>query len=242
MASTQSPTCTPAGSPSVTVGRSLASIFSTATSVAGSLPSTLAANSRRSVSFTVTCLASRTTWALVSTRPSALTMKPEPWPRTGISRWPGRPPLGPWKRLKNSKNGSLGSMPCGPRRCAAGASSASLMASFMPLTLMLTTAAPLRAVIWEKSGAPTAVGVAPIGVIMDAPGNAVAVGAAARACVADTKVAPAPPSTPAATSARTKWVGVIERVVMRTPGREQWLNTDSMSGRGLRQFLIGWLS
>ena len=46
-------------------------------SVTGSLPSTCAAYSRRSLSLTVTCLASRTTWALVSTRPSGLMTKPE---------------------------------------------------------------------------------------------------------------------------------------------------------------------
>ena len=41
-------------------------------------PSTLALNSRRSVSLTVTSLASRTTCALVRMMPSALMMKPEP--------------------------------------------------------------------------------------------------------------------------------------------------------------------
>ena len=53
-------------------------------SVAASMPSTLAVNSRRSLSLTVTSLASRTTCALVRIRPSALMMKPEPWPRNGI--------------------------------------------------------------------------------------------------------------------------------------------------------------
>ena len=56
---------------------------STAMSVAGSAPSTLAENSRRSLSLTVTSLASRTTCALVRISPSLLMMKPEPWPRNG---------------------------------------------------------------------------------------------------------------------------------------------------------------
>ena len=65
-----------------TVGRSLASIRSTATSVSLSEPSTLARNSRLSVSLTVTSLALATTCALVRMRPSLLTMNPEPMPRT----------------------------------------------------------------------------------------------------------------------------------------------------------------
>jgi hypothetical protein len=78
---------------------------STAMSVVGSLPRTLALYSRRSLSLTVTSFASRTTCALVSTRPSALMMKPEPMPLKGICGlcrprcWkPGMP-------RKNLKNG-----------------------------------------------------------------------------------------------------------------------------------------
>ncbi|MDT4853307.1 hypothetical protein FQZ97_875680 [compost metagenome] len=125
MASTHSPTCNWLTSPTLTTGRFLASIFITATSVCGSEPSTLALNSRRSVSFTVTSLASCTTCALVRMMPSLLTMKPEPSPRIGTSRegiWP-RPP-GNWP--KNWANGSP-----------------SLADTLrVPLTLMFTTAGP----------------------------------------------------------------------------------------------------
>ena len=78
MASTHSPTRKSCALPNLTTGSPLASIFSTATSVFGSLPSTLARNSRRSVSLTITSCASRTTWALVRITPSSLTMKPDP--------------------------------------------------------------------------------------------------------------------------------------------------------------------
>ena len=99
IASTQSPTFRSLALPSGTVGRPCASILSTATSVAGSEPSTFARNSRRSVSFTVTSFASRTTCAFVRMTPSGSTMKPEPRPRTGCSR---RPAFGPMNRRKNS--------------------------------------------------------------------------------------------------------------------------------------------
>ena len=92
MASTGSPTPSCLGSPRRTVGRFLASMRSTATSVTGSLPSTLAEYSLRSLSLTVTSLASRTTCALVRISPSALMMKPEPWPRKGCD---GASPRGP---------------------------------------------------------------------------------------------------------------------------------------------------
>ena len=85
IATTHSPTSSEDGSPIVTTGRSVASIFSTATSLFSSAPSTRAANSRRSVSFTVTRSAPSTTWALVRITPSALTMNPEPSPRTAGS-------------------------------------------------------------------------------------------------------------------------------------------------------------
>ncbi len=135
-------------------------------SVLGSEPSTLARNSRRSVSFTVTVLAPLTTWALVSMTPSGLTMKPEPSPRIGTSRCGMRPPPMPGmpKRRKNSKNGSSGSMPCPPRGCwcwAEGVSSSSSSSPplyevlVVPVTLMFTTAGPLSAVICAKSGADT---------------------------------------------------------------------------------------
>ena len=81
-------------------------------SVAVSMPSTLALNSRRSLSLTVTSFASRTTCALVRIRPSELMMKPEPMPLNGVDGlwrpcWPR-----PGTPLKNLKNGSS-SMPGG---------------------------------------------------------------------------------------------------------------------------------
>jgi len=89
MASTHSPTCSERELPSATTGRFFASIFKTATSVFGSEPSTLARNSRRSASLTMTSLAPRTTCAFVRMTPSGLTMKPDPAPKTGASRpWP----------------------------------------------------------------------------------------------------------------------------------------------------------
>ena len=83
IATTHSPTLMRLGSPAFTVGKFLASIFNTAMSVVLSLPSTLALNSRLSVSRTVTSSASATTCALVRMIPSGLTMKPDPKPRIG---------------------------------------------------------------------------------------------------------------------------------------------------------------
>ena len=65
MASTHSPICSSLSSPMLTTGRFLASILMTATSERASVPITLAGNSRRSVSFTVTSSACDTTCALV---------------------------------------------------------------------------------------------------------------------------------------------------------------------------------
>ena len=117
-------------------------------SVFGSMPSTLALNSRRSVSLTVTVLAPLTTCALVMIKPSALMMKPDPRPRTGTV---SVPPLGPcWsmpggmpkRRMKSRRPGSMAAPPL------------SLTFS-VPLTLMLTTAGPSRAAMVAKSGAVT---------------------------------------------------------------------------------------
>ena len=83
MASTHSPTLICAGSPSFTTGRPLASIFTTAMSVALSAPTTLPLNSRRSMRRTRTSSAPSTTCALVRMVPSASTMKPEPMPWRG---------------------------------------------------------------------------------------------------------------------------------------------------------------
>ena len=85
------------GLPITTVGRLVASILSTATSVCRSTPTTPALNSRLSVN-DGNFLRAVYDWALVRMRPSALTMKPEPCPCIGT-----RPRgMGPWKRLKNS--------------------------------------------------------------------------------------------------------------------------------------------
>jgi hypothetical protein len=67
MARTRSPTSALALSAKVTAGRSLASIFTTARSVCGSRPTTLALNSRPSVRATVTTSAPSITWLLVTT-------------------------------------------------------------------------------------------------------------------------------------------------------------------------------
>ena len=149
MASTHSPAFSAWLLPSGTVGRPLASIFSTATSVLASWPSTLARNSRRSVSLTVTSSAPRTTWALVRITPSGLTMKPEPCPRVGSSC--AGPPRWPWPNMPGGKpNWRRNSCICasGPPRWAAGALSASSSSSpcsdtlRVPVVLMLTTAGP----------------------------------------------------------------------------------------------------
>ena len=90
---------------------------STAMSVAVSTPSTLAVNSRRSLSLTVTSFASRTTCALVRIRPSELMMKPEPMPLNGIAVFCAAALAGmPGMPRKNRKNGSS-SMP-GGRPCS----------------------------------------------------------------------------------------------------------------------------
>ena len=193
MASTQSPARSAWLLPIGTVGRLCASIFSTAMSVFGSMPSTLALNSRRSVSLTVTVLAPLTTCALVMIKPSALMMKPDPRPRTGTV---SVPPLGPcWsmpggmpkRRMKSRRPGSMAAPPL------------SLTFS-VPLTLMLTTAGPSRAAMVAKSGAVTT----PIG-----PGAA-AVATTAGCCANTgvekprTAVTPAPPTTPAANTARAR--------------------------------------
>ncbi len=65
MASTHCPGLMREGSPSFTIGRLLALILITATSVRSSAPMTLAGNSRRSVRRTVTSSALATTCVLV---------------------------------------------------------------------------------------------------------------------------------------------------------------------------------
>src|SRR5690349_16713402 len=77
-ASTHSPTRESSLSPNGAGVRLGASILSTARSVPGSVPTTLAGNSRRSSSRTVTWSEPSTTWSLVRMYPSFETMKPEP--------------------------------------------------------------------------------------------------------------------------------------------------------------------
>ena len=203
MASTHSPTLRSLVLPRMTVGRFLASILSTATSVLGSAPSTLAKNSRRSVSFTITSRASRTTCALVRMMPSALTMKPEPCPRVGVSRGVPWPCPGPcWKRRKNSKNGSL---PNGSSRWPRPALGWLFDVLLLPVTLMFTTAGPYCAVICEKSGSA-------IGTLTGLPATRVLPGAVAVAkgvsacagCMFCSTETLAPPIAPAATRAMTR--------------------------------------
>jgi hypothetical protein len=81
IASTQSPTSSWSELPSSTTARSFFdSMRSTARSVFGSRPTTVAGSSRPSLSATVISFAFSTTWLLVSTRPSFRMMKPDPVP------------------------------------------------------------------------------------------------------------------------------------------------------------------
>ena len=66
--------------------------FTTATSVAGSLPTTRASNRRSSPSCTHTSSAPATTWLLVRMMPALFTMKPEPSP-SWVSRRVGASPI-----------------------------------------------------------------------------------------------------------------------------------------------------
>ncbi len=145
IASTHSPTRKVLLLPSTTTGRLLALILSTAISVFGSCPSTLARNSRRSVSFTVTVLALCTTCAFVRMMPSGLMMKPEPSARIGTSCDPPWPcPCPCWNWRKNWKNGSLPKGSSFPGWPAIGMS---LDTWVLPVTVMFTTAGPYRCVI-----------------------------------------------------------------------------------------------
>ena len=111
-------------------------------SVLVSTPITLAVNSRRSVSLTVTSVAPFTTCALVRITPSALMMKPEPSPRTGAGRpWKG------WPR-KNGPKGPFGpkglALPGGPLSPLSSSSSSPCSTAGVALvtTAMFTTAGP----------------------------------------------------------------------------------------------------
>ena len=139
IATTHSPTFSFAGSPKRTVGRLAASILISATSVRLSVPITLALNSRLSISLTVTSSAPSITWALVSMKPSAEMMNPEPNDCGWNSRCPG---LGE-KRRKNSKKGSFSSI-CG--NCWESVLRAACV------MLILTTAPPCFSTRSVKSG------------------------------------------------------------------------------------------
>src|SRR5262249_53042174 len=109
IATTQSPTLRPSESPSLAVGRLVpASIFSTARSVFGSRPITLALNSRPSFDVTVISFAFSTTWLLVRTTPSLRITKPEPEPC-----WVNPPPRGGLGRRKPPKGPSSSPNPSG---------------------------------------------------------------------------------------------------------------------------------
>ncbi len=196
MASTHSPVRRSLALPSLTTGRSLALIFSTAMSVLGSAPSTFARNSRRSVSLTVTSVASFTTCALVMMMPSGLTMKPEPMPCIGTSCGTMRPWFC-WKCRKNSNGSPL------------NASGPICIAVFsVPVTLMLTTAGPYSSVMCGKSGI---VAVEAAG----APAAAGAVMGTGAACARTSNAStPAPPIAPAASSASTSGVDLRVACVM----------------------------
>ncbi len=84
-ASTRSPTSNFSYSAHFSDGKSLASILTTAKSVFGSVPTTFAENSRRSLRVTVIWVAPSTTWLLVTMNPLESKMTPEP------ALWSGRP-------------------------------------------------------------------------------------------------------------------------------------------------------
>ncbi len=115
IAITHSPTRSLLTSPIFTIGRLVASTLTTATSLRVSAPITRALNSRLSFRRTVISSAFSTTCALVTMKPSAETMKPEPRPKgrngargpgccgcCGWLRGPLPRPSGGMKRRKNS--------------------------------------------------------------------------------------------------------------------------------------------
>jgi len=146
IASTHSPTRTLEASPSFTVGRSFASIFTTAMSVVWSRPATLPLNSRRSASLTRTSSAPSTTCALVRITPFGSTMKPEPMPSRGTGGWPPSMP----KRRRKSLSGLLSSWSSSPwsfpRPPKAGGLGADMVAR------MFTTAPLFASAMAAKSG------------------------------------------------------------------------------------------
>ncbi len=140
IAATHSPTFSFDGSPSLTVGSPVASIFTTATSVRVSAPITFALNSRLSVILTVSSEASATTCAFVRMYPSGVMMNPEPCPWRGIGCASG---IGIWNRRKNSYIGSPG---------LNGISRVAPAPAARCVTLILTTAGPWLSTRPVKSG------------------------------------------------------------------------------------------
>src|SRR5262245_22308053 len=102
IASTRSPIRLFVESANSIAGSCLASTRSTATSLGGSVPTTVAASSRPSLSETRMVSASAITWLLVRMMPSLPTMTPLPSARSRCGA--GAPRRGP---KKYSKNGSL---------------------------------------------------------------------------------------------------------------------------------------
>ena len=198
MASTGSPTCSCVGSPRRTGTRPCAGMRKTAISVAASLPSTLAVYSRRSAMRTVTDCASFTTWALVSTRPSADTMKPEPWPRKGCA-------------------------PCGCMRRQPGGrpSPSPASATRLPSTVMPTTDGPNCCTMARKLGA--AAGGMVVATAALAAGRlaaAIATGVLAGCCHGRLK-APALPTTarPPPSIAQARGLKMSRMVLILVAGR-----------------------
>src|SRR5215475_7309143 len=144
IATTQSPTLRPSESPSLAVGRLVpASIFSTARSVFGSRPITLALNSRPSFDVTVISFAFSTTWLLVRTTPSLRITKPEPEPC-----WVNPPPRGGLGK-RNPRKGPSSS----PNRSGGKPKDAPPSEVFTTdATLMWTTAGEASAASDENDG------------------------------------------------------------------------------------------
>src|SRR6185437_2658198 len=141
METTHWPTLASDGFPIYTVGRSRASIFSSATSLGGSIPTTEALNSRRSVSSTLIWVAPATTLASVRMYPYGLIMKPDPRLPDGNMPSLDRPGE---NCLKNWTNGSCS--------IDAGGQSGIRLATWLArAALILTTAAPFCRTISAKS-------------------------------------------------------------------------------------------
>src|SRR5262249_13335295 len=146
-ANTRSPTCNLSYSAHFKAGRFFASILTTARSVFGSVPTTFALNSRRSLSVTVICVAPSTTWLLVTIYPFGSTMTPDP------ALGSGRPcprPGGIGGGVGSSPPG--GSSPGGPSKGPGGNGDLRPRGPLFspPVTAILTTAGVTCLTISEK--------------------------------------------------------------------------------------------